>query len=93
MSTCSSHSRKSGSSSLRRQVLSSQRSHTSSPSIMDVEMPSDSDSDDEPTHPLLKLAKAAKLMNPKQMDLAKEVGCHIQLPGKWKNQSLKFCPV
>ena len=80
LSTCSSHSRRSASSSLRRHVLSSQHSHTSS--IMDVCPLSDSDSDDEPLHPLMKLAKAARRMNPKQMELRKDIGCHIQLPGE-----------
>ena len=45
----------------------------------------DSDSDsDEPKHPLHMLAKAAKLMNAKQMELSKDMECHISLPGKFE---------
>ncbi len=42
----------------------------------------DDDEDGEPKHPLQLLAKAAALMNPKQMELTKDMACPVQLPGQ-----------
>ena len=55
--------------------------------VLDYQMAvfNDSDSDnDEAKHPLYMLAKAAKLMNAKQMELSKDMECHVSLPGKHK---------
>ncbi len=42
----------------------------------------DSDSDgEEQKHPLQLLAKAARLMNATQMELSKDLTCHVSLPG------------
>ena len=60
--------------------------------VLDYQMAvfNDSDSDsDEPKHPLHMLAKAAKLMNAKQMELSKEMECHVSLPGKHKLNIIK----
>ena len=40
------------------------------------------ESDGEPEHPLRTLVKAAKLMNPIQFDVGKEIACNKPLPGE-----------
>lgn len=40
------------------------------------------DTDGDPEHPLKTLAKAARLMNPVQFDLGKEISCNKPLPGE-----------
>ncbi|BFZ04666.1 hypothetical protein BsWGS_07705 [Bradybaena similaris] len=42
------------------------------------------DTDGDPEHPLKTLAKAARLMNPVQFDLGKEISCNKPLPGSSK---------
>ncbi len=78
-STCSSTSRRSTC------TKSSLRSHTPG-GLLDYQMAvfndSDSDDDGEPKHPLVMLAKAARVMNAQQMDLSKDLVSHVNLPGK-----------
>jgi hypothetical protein len=79
VSTCSSQSKQSGSTG-RRSVI---RTPTDEMAFMDI---SDEDDDGEPLHPLKLLAKAAKFMNAKQMDLTKDMTCPIELPGSYKRR-------
>lgn len=55
---------------------SSNRSLKSKRSAASVEL------DTETEHPLKTLAKAARLMNPAQFDVGKEISCSKPLPGK-----------
>ncbi|XP_067649895.1 PHD finger protein 12-like [Haliotis asinina] len=47
---------------------------------------SQEDEKDVPEHPLQTLAKAARLMNPIQFDLTKDIACTIPLPGSSKRR-------
>ncbi len=52
---------------------------------------SDSDDDGEPKHPLVMLAKAARVMNAQQMDLSKDLVSHVNLPGNGHSEIMRCC--
>lgn len=58
-------------------------SKSSNRSIKNLKRSTTIESDSEKEHPLKTLAKAARLMNPAQFDIGKEIGYSRYLPGKF----------
>ena len=77
-STCSSKSRQSEPQAPPAKRTTKCSIKDEEPITFDFDMKNDNN---EPMHPLMMLAKAVSVMNPRQFELPKDISSHLQLPG------------